>query len=122
MSQRSWRHHVSQTTVMKVQNAISRILYGLSIGINAVLLGLVVTVAFGPLFPEGESWFGLAYIWLFSIPIVGLLSIVAVAFYSRYARLDTARRAVTFYVVQVVLVTVTAFGLTVLVGVVRSAY
>ena len=80
----------------------SRVLFGISLSANATLLSLLVLVCSGPFLPTGEHFFGLAFIWVFTLPGVFVASGFLSAQLSRYMAWDRAPKRIAFYLGLVV--------------------
>jgi hypothetical protein len=96
---------------MRSAKKLSLGLYLVSTGLSAALLGLAFVVALALMLQDGEVSVGIAFTWLFSLPLVGLLSLATMATYSRYRRLKMWKQTVPFFVGQTLIVAVLAWTL-----------
>lgn len=77
---------------------LSRILFCGSIALNAGLLSLLLLVCAGPFVRSGDFWQGLAFLWLFSLPLVLACAGVSWRAYPRYAAANGTTSRVMLYV------------------------
>jgi hypothetical protein len=93
---------------------MSKWLFSGSIFLNAILLSLLALVGSGPFVPSGEHWEGLAFNWLFSLPLMLVLSLALSQGYANYRSAVGTFARVGRYVAYVLLAALGAPALTVL--------
>jgi hypothetical protein len=82
---------------------MGRTAFIVSILVNAGLASFIATVSVGPLYSSGESWLGIAFIWVLALPVMLVLSISAGSrAYPRYREASSTSGRMKIYSMQVV--------------------